>query len=122
MVANRRWQRTPDRPAPLFDGVPARPGSPTSVAAAKSIAHAIEYIEARTVSWLEEQGPFGGTADECEVALDLIQSTGSARFSELKSAGRIIRTPRKRKTRRNRSAAVHVHPKFGDAGCSPSAA
>lgn len=114
----RRWPRREERPRPLFDSPAA-----TSRAAAKSVAHAVGYIEQRICDWLAERGPHGGTADEAEADLDLGQSNGSARFSELTKAGRIIRTTRTRKTRRGRGAFVHVHPQHGGGnGCSPSAA
>lgn len=75
-----------------------------------SVAHAVGFIEDRVIAWLYQQGAQGGTADECEEALDLCPQTGSARFSELTQSGRIVRTDRRRKTRRGRGAAVHVHP------------
>jgi hypothetical protein len=89
---------------PLFD---------TRRAARKSIAHAVGFIEQRILDHLAACGPNGSTADEAEVALDLRQATGSARFSELTAVGRIIRTDRTRPTRSGRQAAVHVHPSHG---------
>lgn len=120
-TAGRRSRR--DAFLPLFDRPavtrPARHSGPpaaTSRAAARSVASSIAFIEQRILDWLAERGGEGATADEAEVALDLIQSTGSARFSELARSGRIIRTARKRPTRRGRAAFVHVHPTHAQGG------
>jgi hypothetical protein len=123
MIYNRspRWQRREAKPLPLFDRPPAR-NVATSIAAAKSVAHAVGYIEDRIVAWLYGRGIHGATADECEEALDLRPQTGSARFSEMTTSGRILRTDRKRPTRSGRAAFVHVHPAHGGDGCSPGAA
>jgi hypothetical protein len=97
---------------------PDRPSSTTSIAAARSVAHAVGYIESRIINHLLECGPRGSTADEAEEFLDLRQATGSARFSEMAAAGKIIRTTSTRKTRSGRAAAVHVHPRHAS---TPSA-
>jgi hypothetical protein len=111
----RRWSRpTPEPPLPLFD----RPvtGRQMSALAARSIHHAKAFVEERVIEHLDQLGLYGATADETEIALELPQSTGSARFSELAKAGRIVRTSRTRLTRRGRAAFVHVHPKFAHGG------
>jgi hypothetical protein len=118
MQLNRRSQRRELRPEPLFDQPPAR-NVATSIAAAKSIAHAVGYLEQLVLDHLAACGPYGATDDEVEVALDLRPQTGSARFSELTAIGRIIRADRKRPTRSGRSAFVHVYPQHGGIGCNP---
>jgi hypothetical protein len=120
ILPQRRWQRKSVRPLPLFDR-PRRSASDTSRAAAQSLANALGSIEGRIIDYLAQRGSDGSTADEAEVALGLRQATGSARFSELTDAGRIIRTQRTRPTRSGRAAYVHVHPQCGVAeGCSQS--
>lgn len=131
-ISIKRWSRRGiPKPLPLFEPRPGPPAiagpeqrsrapSRTSRAAAKSVAHAVGFIEQRILDYLVERGPAGSTADECEIALDLRPQTGSARFSELTAQGRIIRTDRRRPTRSGRNAFVHLHPEQGGDGCQPS--
>jgi len=121
-LSRRRWERQrPERAQPLFDAAP--PASP-SQQAARSIAHAVAYIESRILAHLA-QCPDGATTEELCAALDLRMSTGSARCSELRRLGRIIDSGRTRPTSSGRAAAVWLHPDSthgGSDGCSPSAA
>jgi hypothetical protein len=113
----RRWKRQRSEPAlPLFD-VDERPpppsrNVPTSRAAAASVADARELIETRVLGHLAAAGDRGATAEETAIALGLRMQTASARFSELKDAGRIVKTMRTRATSSGRQAAVFVHPNF----------
>lgn len=89
----------------LFDSLPpAVAASPTSVAAADSLAGSADALRARVLRHVRETG--GATCDECEVSLGLRHQTASARIWELAKAGFIRDSGRTRKTRSGRAAVV----------------
>jgi predicted transcriptional regulator len=89
----------------LFDNLPpAVAASPTSVAAAESLAGSADALRARVLRHIREMG--GATCDEVEKVLDMRHQTASARIWELRKAGFIHDGGRTRKTRSGRSAVV----------------
>lgn len=122
MVSHGRWKRTAERPMPLFASPPASRKSLTSQAAAKSVAHAVSFIEDRIVEHVRACGANGATAEETATALELRTQTCSARFSEMRESGRLIDSGRTRRTSSGRAAVVWIHPAHGGShGCSRTA-
>lgn len=66
----------------------------------------------RVFEYIKSQKRNGATDDEVEVALDLIHQNASARRRALELDGRIVKTDRARKTRRNRWAAIYTLPEY----------
>ena len=116
-----RWRKRKQRPTPLFDSPRPSPAD-TSLAAAKSVAHARKFIEERVLAYVAGRGSHGATAEEVATALELRTQTCSARCSELRDAGRLHDSGRTRPTSSGRMAAVLICPMHGGDGCSPSAA
>ncbi len=77
--------------------------------AAASIGKVAPAIRMRIELWVSERGTQGATADEVLVHFALEHQTGSARVTELKQAGKLVPSGRRRKTRSGRHAAVLVH-------------
>jgi hypothetical protein len=82
--------------------------SPTSKAAAESMAKPAHAIRTKIIVWFKDVGTVGMTCDELEVAMDLRHQTASARIVELVASGHLVKTERTRLTRSARSAAVYV--------------
>lgn len=80
--------------------------SPTSRAAAASLAPHLERLEAAVLAVIAETG--GATADECDARLNLGHATTSARISVLAKRGVIVATDLRRLTRRGRAAVVYA--------------
>lgn len=76
----------------------------TSRAAASSIEAHVSKLASTIIAFIEERGD--ATQDEAAVGLDMLHQTASARFTELKTAGRIVLTGEKRNTRSGRKARV----------------
>jgi|TARA_R100001463_G_scaffold22340_1_gene53574 hypothetical protein len=77
--------------------------------AAESIAKMAPALRFRIENWVRLQGEKGATSDEVLVHFDIAYQTGSARVTELKQAGKIVPSGRRRRTRTGRWAAVLVH-------------
>ena len=86
--------------------------------AAESIAKSAPALRYRIESWVvspgrggapAQKGPAKGAPDEVLVQFDVAYQTGSARVTELKQAGKIVPSGRRRRTRTGRWAAVLVH-------------
>jgi hypothetical protein len=77
--------------------------------AAESIAKSAPALRYRIESWFFSRGLEGATSDEVLVHFDVAYQTGSARVTELKQAGKIVPSGRRRRTRTGRWAAVLVH-------------
>ena len=109
----KRWQQPrAQRPMPLFE---PRPSSrPTSLAAGRSVAHAIGHIEGRILERIAACGEYGATAEETAIALELRPATASARFSELSQARRIVDSGRTRPTSSGRAAVVWIISQKGE--------
>jgi len=88
----------------LFDPPPAIATSPTSVAAADSVAGSAQAMRQRVLRFIRETG--GATCDEVERKLELMHQTASARIWELRKAGFIRDSGATRKTRSGRAAVV----------------
>lgn len=82
-------------------------GSSTSEAAAESMVEHVADARRRVLEAIASS-PDGLTDDELEVVLDGRHETVSARRSELSKLGRVVKSGKKRKTRRGRSANVWV--------------
>jgi len=98
---------------PLFE--PRASRRRTSLAAGRSVAHAIGHIEGRILEHVAACGERGATAEETATALELRSATASARFSELGQAGRIIDSGRTRPTSSGRAAIVWISTEARDA-------
>ena len=94
-------------PDALTDDVPAG-REQTSRDAFHSVQHsgARTGDQQRVLRYIGDQG--GATCDEAEVALQLRHQTASARFNDLKRAGLIVKSGRRRPTRSGRKADVYV--------------
>jgi|TARA_R100000482_G_C5127291_1_gene149522 hypothetical protein len=77
--------------------------------AAESIAKSAPALRYRIESWIKSKGDRGATSDEVLVHFDIAYQTGSARVTELKQAGKLVPSGRRRRTRTGRWAAVLVH-------------
>ncbi len=77
--------------------------------AAESIKKAAPALRILIESWVNSLGFDGATADEACVHFDVAYQTGSARVTELKQAGKLVPSGRRRRTRSGRYAAVLVH-------------
>lgn len=87
-------------------------GVETSVDAAQSMKLPAAVIREQIARYVEAQNLNGATCDEVEIALGISHQTCSARFKDLKDAGRFIQTEDKRPTRSGRNAFVCVHRRF----------
>lgn len=107
----RRWQPPRlEKSLPLFES-PARPrpaASPTSRAAAASIAHAVGTIRARILEFLAGRGSHGATAEEVAASLELRIQTATARLCELVEDGKAHDSGRTRPTSSGRAARVLI--------------
>lgn len=77
--------------------------------AAASIGKVAPAMRMRIESWVAKRDRKGATADEVCVYFDVAYQTGSARVTELKQAGKLVPSGRRRRTRSGRFAAVLVH-------------
>ena len=77
--------------------------------AAESVAKMAPALRFRIENWVRLQGDRGATSDEVLVHFDIAYQTGSARVTELKQAGRLLPSGRRRRTRTGRWASVLVH-------------
>ena len=87
-------------------GVPYAKGSDTSRQAAESMEEIAPTIRQRVYNFVLNQGEFGTTDDEIEIALGLTHQTASARRRKLVQIGAVYKTEQRRKTRSGRNATV----------------
>ena len=92
------------------NNAPYQKHSETSKEAAESVN--AEKQRANILSIIIKNGDIGAIGDELAAYLKEIPGTVSARLIELERAGSIVRTNRKRTTRRNRNAFVYVSSKL----------
>jgi hypothetical protein len=85
-------------------------GNPESNAAHRSIVKVKDAIRNAIVSFVRYRGCYGATSDEVETLFGWSHQTVSARITEAKANGDLIKTTRKRPTRSGRNAAVLVTP------------
>ena len=88
-------------------------GNPESVAAHASVTPVTRRGQIlRVVAFVKSRGTDGATCDQTERALGMSHQTCSARFTDAKRDGLIVRDPaaRRRPTRTGRMAAVFVVP------------
>ncbi len=90
-------------------------GNPESVQAHGSIVASKAHLRRRVVAYVASRGEFGATSDEVEVALALSHQTVSARITEAKAGGELVKSGDRRPTRSGRNAAVLVVPAVGGA-------
>ena len=91
----------------LYGGLPPHVRwSDTSAGAALSMVGKTRRLR-RRVLWYVAGCPAGATCDEVEVALGMLHQTASARIRELVQLACLIDTGGRRRTRRNRPAAVY---------------
>ena len=88
--------------------------------AGRSIDAHLQRLQAAVLRFLEERGPRGATDEQIHEALELSGDTARARRCELRDAGLIVDSGRRRKTRTGRRAVVWV--KAAISGEMPSAA
>lgn len=88
--------------------LPYAAGSDTSKAAAESMKSTAGIIRERVYRRVKESDTDGITCDALEVALGLSHQTCSARVNELRNAGRIIDSGRRKATRSGRKAVVYT--------------
>lgn len=103
----RRWQRKPEKPAPLFD--PPRGGmAATSIAAARSMqSHAPRIID-RVFSFIASRGDRGATNEECSQELNILLQSVTPSTNSLWRRGRIRNSGRERLTSSGRGAIVWI--------------
>jgi hypothetical protein len=92
----------------LFGGLPPHVGTDTSRDAAVGIASHAEALREAVYGFIKAQG--GAICEEVEVGLDMIHQTASARIRELVLKGRLIDSGKRRRTSKNRQAAIWVLP------------
>ncbi len=83
-------------------------GDPESNAAHRSIVLSKATMRRRVVAYVRERGELGATSDEIEAALGMPHQTVSARITEAKAGGELVKSGDRRLTRSGRSAAVLV--------------
>ncbi len=83
-------------------------GNPESNDAHRSIVTSKSVLRRRVVAYVRERGELGATSDEIEVALGISHQTVSARITEAKAGGELVKNGMRRLTRSGRSAAVLV--------------
>lgn len=89
-------------------------GNPESEAAFESApAEERRRQRARVLAHIRSRGLAGATSDETEVALGLTHQACSARFTEAKRDGQIVKTGR-RATRSGRMAGVFICVEFAE--------
>lgn len=80
----------------------------TSLEAAQSLAEQVTGLRLRVLDAVRAAGDEGLTAEEVERATGLGGNTCRPRLQELREAGLVVRTERRRPTRSGRQAFVHV--------------
>lgn len=83
-------------------------GSDTSEMAAASMVPSADSIRERVRNYIASRGLDGATCDEVQYALDMLHQTASARVTELRLRGDIIKSGEKRRTKAGRLAAVYL--------------
>jgi hypothetical protein len=83
-------------------------GNAESEAAHESIAPDKARLRRMVLAYVRSRGLVGATSEEAEQALGIPHQTVSARITELKAAGDVYDTGRRRPTRSGRNAAVVV--------------
>lgn len=100
---------------PLFTPPAARRSDPdTSHDAAESMKSAAATQRSLVLYALFTTGTNGFTADEVDRMYGWDAATANRRFHELRKAGLIHRTARKRPTHTGREAYVHLHKRFAE--------
>lgn len=99
---------------PLFEHAPPVPhnGTDTSIAAARQTHAATDM--ARVYHLAVEAGALGVTCDEVEARLAMAHQTASARLWQLRKAGLVVDSGRRRSTRTGRAARVYVPTERSD--------
>jgi len=85
-------------------------GDPCSTAAYDRIGPTKEMVQERVLDFACGRGPYGFTCDELSEAWACSPNHSSPRVTELLSAGRLVRSGRRRQTRAGCWAAVIVLP------------
>ena len=94
---------------PFYNGTPPHQAhSETSREAAIAALPNAATDRARILDFIRRRGAEGATSDECQAEFHLAHQTGSARVAELLQGGFIVKSGRRRKTRRGRDADVLV--------------
>lgn len=88
--------------------------SDTSRGAAASVAPVTGKLRRRVFEYIAVFCSQGSTCDQAESDLGMSHQTCSARFNELRNAGHIVDSGRRRKTRSGRNAAVYCLPEYAD--------
>lgn len=83
-------------------------GNRESTEAHRSIVSTKESLRRRVIAYVAGRGQVGATSDEIEVALGLPHQTVSARITEAKAGGELVKSGDRRPTRSGRNAAVLV--------------
>jgi hypothetical protein len=83
-------------------------GNRESTDAHRSIVATKENLRRRVIAYVAGRGPDGATSDEVEAALGLPHQTVSARITEAKAGGELVKSGDRRPTRSGRNAAVLV--------------
>ncbi len=83
-------------------------GTPTSDLAAESMRPTVQSIRAEVLDTIHQGKSWGQTCDEIETMIDLPHQTVSARIWELRKAGLVVDSGRRRTTRSGRGAIVWV--------------
>ena len=81
--------------------------------AGRSIDAHLQRLQAAVLGFVEERGPRGATDEEIRLGLELSGDTARARRCELRDAGLIVDSGRRRKTRTGRRAVVWVSAATG---------
>ncbi len=87
---------------------PPHNNTPTSKAAAQSIARQAPNLRVLVLSHIERCGHHGATADEVCQALDMWPQSATPRINELAKSGDIVNSGRTRPTRSGRNAIVWI--------------
>lgn len=87
----------------------------TSRQAAEAIAPLAASIRAKVLAVVKAAGPVGATGDDIADELGLLVYQVRARLSELRAAGEIVDSERRRKGASGRNGAVWVLPAYGPA-------
>lgn len=83
-------------------------GNAESTEAHRSIVTSKATLRRRVIAYVAGLGDAGATSDEIEVALGLPHQTVSARITEAKAGGELVKSGDRRPTRSGRKAAVLV--------------
>jgi predicted Rossmann fold nucleotide-binding protein DprA/Smf involved in DNA uptake len=108
----KAWEEPATPPVP--PALPYAPQSATSKAAAKAHASPAQIQAEQVFTAIARTKGDGLTCDQIEEALGMSHQSASARITALVDDGRVVRTPRTRKTRSGHKASVLISAEFDD--------